>query len=683
MHLGQDSGDLTGEGGKRRPRRRGGRAPRPGDAPDRNAGRAPGLPSEDESGPHTGQMAAIPADPAAGPPAGQAPAPAEAVDGPQTGQMAVAQIMAAGAGQDRETVRERKVAPAGGPHERMVASGNGRTPHERMVASGDGRTPHERMVASGDGRAAREHGTAPEDRSPGEREVPLLVPNPRPAADPPGSGEDPGSPKRPRFARPLTAGALIGWTALSAILPGAAHLRAGRRRAGSVILGVFVLLLVSAAVAGLMLKDNTGLATRDGVLGLGVGLAGLGALGWFLLVLSSYVTLGPNRLNSTGQIISGVVVGTLCVTVMAPFALAASTVLTIKETVNDIFPSDPQDPAVPAFKPEDPWNGQERINFLLIGGDGAGNREGVRTDSMNVASIHIKTGNTVMFSLPRNLQHVRFPPTSPLAKQFPDGFMRELPNGGLLNEVWQYAEDHPEVMGGRRHQGPRALMDAIGYTLNLKIDHYALINMYGFAHLVDAIGGLKIKVEQDVKFGGSFGTAGTIKAGYRTLSGEEALWYGRSRVGSDDFSRMARQRCVIGAFAQQATPSVVLTNFTKIASVAKRAAQTNIPRDMLEHLTDLALKVKDARITSLQFVPPEFYSGSPDWQKIRAATARALSQSTRPTRRALAGRATPSPGDSGTAVPSPSMSAPPSATPSRTPTANNKNARGLDELCGL
>ncbi|MBB5966396.1 LCP family protein [Planomonospora venezuelensis] len=515
------------------------------------------------------------------------------------------------------------------------------------------------------------------------REIGAHGAGPNPAAAPAGDGPAP----RPRFARPLTAGALIGWTALSAILPGMAHLRAGRRRTGYILLGAFGLLLVLGVIAGIVFsgEGNTGAATRDGLLGLGAGLAGLGALGWFLLVVSSYITLGPNRLDSTGQIVSGVVIGTLCVVVMAPFALAASAVLTIKETANAIFPSEPQDPAAPTFKPEDPWNGQDRVNFLLIGGDGAGNREGVRTDSMNVASIHVKTGNTVMFSLPRNLQHVRFPPTSPLAKQFPDGFMRELPNGGLLNEVWQYAEDHPEVMG-RKHQGPRALMDAIGYTLNLKIDYYALINMYGFAHLVDAIGGLKIRIDRDVKYGGSFGTAGTIKAGYRTLSGEEALWYGRSRVGSDDFSRMARQRCVIGAFAKQATPTTVLTNFTKIAGVAKKAAQTNIPRDMLEHLTNLALKVKDAKITSLQFVPPEFYTGSPDWQKIRAATARALRQSLQPSRRSLAGRATASPGTTGAspgtsgAAPTPSLTAP---TPSRTPTANNRSAQSLDELCGI
>ncbi|WP_307845372.1 LCP family protein [Planomonospora sp. ID67723] len=572
--------------------------------------------------------------------------------------------------------------------DRAPASSPEHTPGDRAGAAATAASAAEHGALPAQAPAARaQHGAAarggtatqvkhdpepvPQDGGPSRDRRPH-PPAPGPAA--PGTG---GSAARPRFARPLTTGSLIGWTALSAILPGMAHLRAGRRRTGYVLLGAFGVLLVLGVIAGITLtgEGNTGIASRDGVLGLVAGLAALGALGWFLLVISSYIALGPNRLNSTGQIVSGIVIGTLCVTVMAPFALAASTVLTAKETINDIFPNAPQDPAAPTFKPEDPWNGQDRVNFLLIGGDGAGNREGVRTDSMNVASIHIKTGNTVMFSLPRNLQHVRFPPSSPLAKQFPDGFMRELPNGGLLNEVWQYAEDHPEIMG-RKHQGPRALMDAIGYTLNLKIDYYALINMYGFAHLVDAIGGLKIRIDQDVKYGGSFGTAGTIKAGYRTLSGEEALWYGRSRVGSDDFSRMARQRCVIGAFAKQATPGTVLTNFTKIAGVAKKAAQTNIPRDMLEHLTNLALKVKDAKITSLQFVPPEFYTGSPDWQKIRAATARALRQSLQPSRRSLAGRATPTPGATG-ASPTPTLTA-----PSRTPTAN-KSAQSLDELCGI
>jgi LCP family protein required for cell wall assembly len=365
---------------------------------------------------------------------------------------------------------------------------------------------------------------------------------------------------------------------------------------------------------------------------------------------------------------------------MSPFAFVANTMLTVRNTLDAIFPteSDPDVPSV-AQNPEDPWHGKARVNFLLIGGDAASNRTGVRTDSMNVASVDIKTGATVLFSLPRNLQHVRFPPTSPLQKQFPNGYMAELPNGGLLNEVWQYANDNPQVMGGK-NKGPRALMDAIGYTLNLKIDYYAMMNMYGFADLVDAIGGLKIRVEQDVKWGGHYGTAGTIKAGYRKLSGEQALWYGRSRVDSDDFSRMARQRCVIGAFAQQATPTVILNNFNRIAGAARRLAQTNIPRHLVEPLMALAVKVKDAKITSLQFVPPEFYSGRPDWAKIRQAARKAVDDSDRP-RRAQTANVTASPSVTATS-PTPTRA----ATPTQTPTKNGSQkagAKSLDELCGL
>ncbi|MFC3980869.1 LCP family protein [Streptosporangium jomthongense] len=519
-----------------------------------------------------------------------------------------------------------------------------------------------------------------------------LAQGPPPVARPAG--------KRPRFAKPLTTASLVGWTGLSVVLPGAAHLRAGHRRTGYALLGVFAALLVAAAVvAFVVLPGNVGFLTRDSTLTSAVALAGAGALAWFLIVLSSYISLRPRRLSGRGQIVSGVAIGLLCVGVMSPFALVANTVLTAKNTANAIFQSSTDNPAVVPVKHEDPWNGRDRVNFLLVGGDGAGNRDGIRTDSMTVASVQVSTGNTVMFSLPRNLQHVRFPPDGTLGRQFPNGFMRELPNGGLLNEVWQYGEEHPEVVQGKDGQrGPRALMEAIGYTLNLRIDYYALINMFGFAHLVDAIGGLKIRVDRDVPWGGLYGTAGTIRAGYRTLSGEEALWYGRSRVGSDDFSRMSRQRCVIGAFAQQATPSVVLTNFVKIANVAKKMAKTDIPRELLDPLTELALKVKNARITSLQFVPPEFYSGSPDWRKIRAATVRALRQSERPARRAQAAGVTASPGVSGatasptggdgtpaatpsTTRPTPHRTAP--QTPRETPTQNGATAKSLSEICGF
>lgn len=483
----------------------------------------------------------------------------------------------------------------------------------------------------------------------------------------------------PKSGKPLTTASLIGWTALSAIVPGAAHLRAGNRRVGFILLGTFGLILLGAVLYGLQFAANAGAALRGSTLNTLLVAAGVGALAWFGLVLFSYITLGPDRLPQAGQIVSGIVVGVLCVSVMAPFALTANTVNATKDFLG-VFPTDTGPSTVPV-KAEDPWGGRKRVNFLLVGGDAAGNRTGVRTDSMTVASVNIATGKTVLFSLPRNLQHVRFPASSPLAKQFPYGFHKELPNGGLLNEVWQYAEDNPAVMGGKG-KGPQALKDAIGHTLGMHINYYAMVDMYGFAAIIDAIGGLKIRVQQDIKYGGVLGTAGTIKAGYRKLTGEQVLWYGRSRVNSDDFSRMARQRCVIGALAQQASPTTVLANFTKIIKAAKRMFRTDIPQPMLEHLVNLGLKVKGAKITSTQFVPPDVWPGSADWAKIRTMTRQAIRESVTDNRTVSAAvTATPSATASGSGSPSPSPSA--SATgPRPSPTAN-KTAKTLAELCGF
>ncbi|TKK85343.1 LytR family transcriptional regulator [Herbidospora galbida] len=507
---------------------------------------------------------------------------------------------------------------------------------------------------------------------------------PRKPAPLPPRGPAKGGPggRAPQFGRPLTTGGVIAWTALSAIVPGAAHLRAGRRKMGYIFLGTFGVVLVAAVVFGIGILGNLGSAVRESTLTAVLTGSATLALAWFALILMSYISLTPDRLPQRGQIISGVVVGALCVGVMAPFAYAANFV-NQTQSLLDNFPSDHDstNPQAVPIKAEDPWAGKKRVNFLLIGGDAAGNRTGVRTDSMQVASVNVQTGNTVLFALPRNLQHVHFSKNSPLNRQFPNGFRAELPNGGLLNEVWQYAEDYPNL--GVR--GPAALKDAISTTLGLHIDYYAMVDMYGFAALVDAIGGLEINVQTDIKYGGVYGTAGTIKAGKRVLNGEQVLWYGRSRVGSDDFSRMGRQRCVIGALAQQASPDKVLLNFNKIVAAAKRLFRTDIPRPLLEHLVNLGVKVKDAKITSTQFVPPQIWPGSADWDKIKRMVATAIRKSNGAAAPVQAGvTASPSGANPVASAPDPSPT-PTAAKPTLTPTPNSQATedKSLAELCGF
>src|SRR5918912_935226 len=103
-----------------------------------------------------------------------------------------------------------------------------------------------------------------------------------------------------------------------------------------------------------------------------------------------------------------------------------------------------------------------------------------------------------------------------------------------------------------------------------------MINLKGFQEFVNAIGGVTLNVRERLPIGGKVekprGTVGWIEPGRQKLDGYHALWFARSRWSTNDFDRMRRQRCVIGAIAEQADPVTVAENLPAIL----RAAQRNI-----------------------------------------------------------------------------------------------------------
>ena len=91
---------------------------------------------------------------------------------------------------------------------------------------------------------------------------------------------------------------------------------------------------------------------------------------------------------------------------------------------------------------------QGRYNILLMGGDAGKNRSGLRPDSMTVASVDAETGRTVLISLPRNLEDVPFPATSPLHKKFPKGYSCA-DHSCMLNAIYTYATTHKDLYPAR------------------------------------------------------------------------------------------------------------------------------------------------------------------------------------------------------------------------------------------
>ncbi|MFI6604090.1 LCP family protein [Nonomuraea sp. NPDC050536] len=413
----------------------------------------------------------------------------------------------------------------------------------------------------------------------------------------------------------------IALTLGSAVLWGVAHVATGRHRTGLALMVLYVALLavVITAVGGFGTTLLT-LAVRPGWLtALTIALAAI-ALAWTIVIIWSYLLVRPVDAHTAGRTITTALAICLCGLVLAPAAYAARLAYVSRDVVNTLF-SNPS-PVVA----QDPWNGQERVNFLLIGGDAAPSRPGVRTDSMTVASVDTATGATTLFGLPRNLERVQFPP-GPARQRFPFGFSGEPPSSpGLLNEIFQYAEDHPELEPGLRRgqRGPKLLKDTISGILGIPVNYYAMVDMAGFADIVDAMGGVKITIKEPIVYGKY--REGLLPAGTRKLSGEQALWFGRSRTDSDDYVRMGRQKCLLNAVAKQADPMMVLNRFESLATATKRAISTDIPQSLLPALVELSQKVKDTRIRSLSFVPPLINTAYPDWALIRHRVAQALAQ---------------------------------------------------------
>ncbi|QIK75587.1 LCP family protein [Nocardioides piscis] len=475
-------------------------------------------------------------------------------------------------------------------------------------------------------------------------------------------GLPPGSPvtrfttldraQRVRFRR------AVALMVMTVLVPGSAQLVAGNRRVGRIAMrvwiGLLVLTLVSMGVSWFFHGFAFWAVSNTALLGLLRLLLMALAVGWALLFLDAWRLGQPMGLHQRQRLAVVGVNGLLCFSVAGTLLFGAHMVGVQRQFMITMFGDG-----------EVVGASDGRFNVLLLGGDSGAGRWGLRPDSLTVASIDARTGKTVLVGLPRNMANFPFAEGSVMAKKFPNGF--NCPDC-YLNGVSTWAQDHPELFKGSKTPGVDATEMAVEGITGLEINYWSMVNLAGFRSLVDAVGGVTLTVRDPIPVGLPHDDFYRfIEPGTRKLNGMDTLWFARARDGSDDYSRMARQKCVMNAMLQQISPQDALSNFSEIAAASSEMISTNVPQSEVDTFLDLAVKAKSQKIGTVSLVPPKVVTADPDIDVVHSMVAAAIdrAEGEKPTS-VLATQAPAEPEGDGSPTPDPTPTSEPVPPPSVT-----------------
>ncbi|ATL25896.1 LCP family protein [Streptomyces formicae] len=120
-------------------------------------------------------------------------------------------------------------------------------------------------------------------------------------------------------------------------------------------------------------------------------------------------------------------------------------------------------------------------------------------------------------------------------------------------------KDRHELEQAGREAGRRSQIETVRTFLGVPVDHFAEVNLAGFYHLADALGGVEVCLNHPVedRYSGA-----DFPAGKQKLNAQEALAFVRQRHGltRGDLDRTRRQQAFLASALHQANSLGTLTN---------------------------------------------------------------------------------------------------------------------------
>ncbi|MFD4870868.1 LCP family protein [Streptomyces sp. NPDC058412] len=136
----------------------------------------------------------------------------------------------------------------------------------------------------------------------------------------------------------------------------------------------------------------------------------------------------------------------------------------------------------------------------------------------------------------------------------------------------QGVKDGRQLEREGREAGRRAQIETVRNFLGVPVDHFAELNLAGFHHLADALGGVPVCLNKPVKdkYSGA-----DFPAGPQTLDGRQSLAFVRQRHGLDmgDLDRTKRQQAFLAGATKKLNSAGTFTDPVKLLKLVDAAKQ--------------------------------------------------------------------------------------------------------------
>ena len=409
----------------------------------------------------------------------------------------------------------------------------------------------------------------------------------------------------------------------SVLLPGLGQ--AYQRRWRAALRFATPLFLLAAGFAGIYVAD--GLAGLLGLLLSPLGLSAAGILNilaalWRAAAATEAWRQGLTRGSGVrATLLSSVALASTLAVGLSIHLLVGGYVSTASALVGGIFSGTEEGDGQGGATPPS-WDGTERLNVLLIGVDQRQGETSFNTDTLIVASVDPVKGSVSMFSIPRDTVDVPVPASAQA--------LYGSTYNNKINSYYSSAKANSDTFPN----GPAAaLREMLSEFYGIRIDYSVMVNFSGFKQIVDTLGGIRITTKNpivDETYPAGVGHLRRIRmpVGVRTMDGQEALIFARSRHGSSDFGRAERQQQVIAAVRAQTDVEAIAANLPALASTLQDAIKSDFPQGDLPRLLELLGRVDASNLKSIVFAPPVYqtvgadergYIIVPDVEKIRRA----------------------------------------------------------------